>query len=64
MKKIFKYMLMSVFGIASLASCSDDRDANPTIQKPTAFVLNTPATADQYVDLGRDKENGTVNFTF
>lgn len=64
MKKIFKYMLMSVFGIASLASCSDDRDANPTIQDPTAFVLNTPATADQYVDLGRDKDNGTVNFTF
>lgn len=42
------------------ASCSDDRDDNPTVVSPTKFHLNTPALAGQYLDLEKSK---TINFT-
>lgn len=42
------------------ASCSDDRDDNPTVVSPTEFHLNTPALAGQYLDLEKSK---TINFT-
>ena len=32
-------------GAFILASCADDNDSNPVLQKPTSFVLNTPALA-------------------
>lgn len=46
--------------IALLASCSTDRDSNPTIQKPTTFKLNTPAYANAGIDLEHSK---TLHFT-
>lgn len=42
------------------ASCSDDRDDNPTVVSPTEFHLNTPALAGQYLDL---EKSTTINFT-
>jgi cobyric acid synthase len=42
-------------------ACQDDRDSNPTIQQPTTFVLNTPAVADQYIQLSADNK---VNLTW
>lgn len=51
-----------LIGIASLfTSCKDDRDDNPTVKSPTSFVVNTPATADQYVQLAQDNN---VNLTW
>jgi len=61
MKKIFSMALMLLGGIAVLTSCDEDRDSNPTVQKPTGFVLNTPAMADQYVELSADN---SVNLTW
>ena len=40
-------------GLVVFASCSDDRDDNPTIVSPTTFHVNTPALADQYLDLAK-----------
>ena len=37
--------------ICLFTACSDDRDSNPTLVKPTTFVLNTPAIANSNVDL-------------
>ena len=45
-------MLMAL-GLVVFASCSDDRDDNPTIVSPTTFHVNTPALADQYLDLAK-----------
>lgn len=42
-------------GLMTLASCSDDRDDNPSIVSPTTFHLNTPALADQYLDLAKSE---------
>lgn len=42
-------LLMGAAGI--LASCSDDLDSNPTLVQPTEFVLNTPAYANETVNL-------------
>jgi hypothetical protein len=51
-----------LIGIASLfTSCKDDRDANPTLQSPTSFTVNTPASADQYIQLSADN---TVHLTW
>ncbi len=51
-----------LIGIASLfTSCKDDRDDNPTLKSPTAFTVNTPATADQYIQLAKDNN---VNLTW
>lgn len=63
MKKL-SYILFSFISLVlATASCSGPEEENPVIQTPTKLVLNTPATANQYVDLGYDKEAGTVNFT-
>lgn len=41
-----------LFGAAGIfASCSDDLDSNPTLVQPTEFVLNTPAYANETVNL-------------
>ncbi|MBQ9186609.1 MAG: SusE domain-containing protein [Prevotella sp.] len=51
-----------LIGIANLfTSCKDDRDDNPTVKSPTAFTVNTPATADQYIQLAADNN---INLTW
>ena len=63
MKKL-SYILFSLLGmVLATTSCTGPEEENPVLQTQTKFVLNTPAAANQYVDLGYDKENGTVNFT-
>jgi len=48
--------------IASLfTSCKDDNDDNPTIQSPTSFIVNTPASTDQYIQLSAEN---TVHLTW
>ena len=42
-------------------ACSDDRDSNPVLQQPDSFVLNTPAYANQAIDLANSE---TVNLTW
>ncbi|MDR0938482.1 MAG: SusE domain-containing protein [Mediterranea sp.] len=46
MKKINTWLIasLSVFGL-TLAGCETDNGSNPILQKPTSFVLNTPANA-------------------
>lgn len=48
-----KYIIGALLvGIISLfASCSDDKDSNPTLIQPKEFVLNTPAYANATIDL-------------
>ena len=61
MNKIFKSALL-LMGVALMfTSCSDDRDSNPVIQQPESFVLNTPAYAEQAIDLANSE---TVNLTW
>lgn len=47
MKKIFNYALLLICSVCVFTACEDDRDSNPTLQKPTdgSLVLNTPALA-------------------
>ena len=45
----------------ALTSCQDDRDSNPTIGKPTQFVVNTSPVAGQYIQLSPDNK---VNLTW
>ena len=48
--------------IASIfTSCKDNRDDNPTFKSPTSFTLNTPAMADQYIQLAA---GNTVHLTW
>jgi hypothetical protein len=61
MKNIFKYSMLMVAATMLLASCSDDRDSNPTLKTPESFVLNTPAYASQAIDLLNSQ---TVNLTW
>lgn len=51
MKNIFKSILLLVLGLGLLSSCDDDNSENPTLKKPTTFVLNTPSIANQTIDL-------------
>ena len=51
MKNIFKSTLLLLCSICLLTACEDDNDENPVLKSPTAFVLNTPAAADQIIDL-------------
>lgn len=51
-------MLLAVV-VFGLCSCEDDKE--PVLQKPTEFVLNTPATANLYYNL---TPSGTLNLTF
>lgn len=63
MKKISNILFGLLGLVLATASCSGPEEENPVLQTPTKFVLNTPATANQYVDLGYDQDKGTVNFT-
>lgn len=74
-----KYIIGALLvGIISLfASCSDDNDSNPTLIQPKEFVLNTPAYANETIDLEKSTgleltwsqpkytaENAPVNATY
>ncbi len=48
MKKLSIILAMAAVALG-FSSCSQDRD--PVLQKPTTFVLNTPAMAAQYINL-------------
>ena len=43
MKKIIKSAMLLLCSVCILTACEDDRDSNPTLQKPTpgSLVLNT-----------------------
>lgn len=49
MKKYIFTLLLT--GAAMLAACTDDRDANPTVQQPNTFELNMPALGGNVYDL-------------
>ena len=52
MKKICYSLFTAIAAVGMLASCSSDRDSNPTMdQTVTSFVLNQPAAADTQIDL-------------
>jgi len=53
MKKIIKSALLLLCSICIFTSCADDRDSNPTLQKPAdgQLVLNTPGLANATYDL-------------
>lgn len=55
-----KFSIMFACFVAALGfvACEDDKD--PVYQVPTEFVLNTPATANQYHELS---EEGTITLT-
>ena len=61
MNKIFKSALLLMGAALMFTSCSDDRDSNPVLQQPESFVLNTPAYANQPIDLAN---SNTVNLTW
>ena len=61
MKKIIKSTLLLLCSVCLFTACSDDNDANPVIQKPTGFVLNTPALSEQYIQLAAGNK---VNLTW
>ena len=51
MKKIIYSVLLFLGACCAFTSCEDDLDSNPTLVQPTTFVLNTPAYADEVIDL-------------
>lgn len=59
MKKYINVLMLLAVVVFGLCSCEDDKD--PVLQKPTEFVLNTPATANLYYNL---TPSGTLNLTF
>ena len=61
MNNIFKSALLLMAVAFMFTACSDDRDSNPVLQQPTSFVLNTPAYANQAIDLANSQ---TVNLTW
>lgn len=54
-KKLFNIGLLACLTCMLFTACSDDNDSNPTISTPSEFVLNTPAVADQPIDLANSK---------
>ena len=62
MKKIIKSALLVLCSVCLLTACEDDRDSNPTLQKPTdgSLVLNTPAMTNAVCDLAN---SSVLNFT-
>ena len=63
MKKIIKSALLVLCSVCLFTACEDDRDSNPTLQKPGdgSLVLNTPAMAENAVyDLAN---SSTLTFT-
>lgn len=53
-KYILGALLMCITGL--FTACTDDNDSNPTLIQPTEFVLNTPAYANETVDLENSSE--------
>ena len=63
MKKTIKSALLLLCSICILSACADDRDSNPTLQKPSdgSLVLNIPGMSENAIyDLANSE---TVNFT-
>ena len=63
MKKIIKSALLLLCSICILSACADDRDSNPTLQKPSdgSLVLNIPGMSENTtLDLAHSE---TVNLT-
>ena len=63
MKNIIKSALLLLCSICILSACADDRDSNPTLQKPSdgSLVLNIPGMSENAIyDLANSE---TVNFT-
>ena len=63
MKKTIKSALLLLCSICILSACADDRDSNPTLQKPSdgSLVLNIPGMSENATyDLANSE---TVNFT-
>jgi len=52
MKKITIWASLFL-GLSLFTACEDDRDSNPILQDPTAFVLNTPAYSTAVYDLSK-----------
>jgi hypothetical protein len=62
--KYFKSGLLFAAFAMLFAACDSDRDDNPTLgpnHTASAFVVNTSAVADQYIQLTKDN---TVNLTW
>lgn len=61
MNNIFKSALLLAGAAFLLTACSTDNDSNPTLKQPESFVLNTPAYANQAIDLAA---SSSVNLTW
>ena len=55
MKKIFISALLLLGGLLSFTSCEEDNYSNPALVQPTEFKLNTPAYADEVIDLSQSE---------
>ena len=55
MKKIIYSVLLFLGACCAFTSCEDDNDSNPVLVQPTTFVLNTPAYANEVVDLANSE---------
>lgn len=56
MKKTFLNIGLSFcLACTLLTACDDDNCSNPRLTSPTTFVVNTPATADQTIDLANSE---------
>lgn len=62
MKKTIKLLSFVLGCVAMLTACADDNDSNPTANRaPSEFVLNTPAVANNYIEL---TDSTTISFTW
>lgn len=61
MKHIIKPALLLLCAVGLLTACDDDNDANPTLQVPSTFTLNTPGvSANNVIDLAH---SDSINLT-
>ena len=62
MKKTIKLLGLVLGCMAMFTACSDDNDSNPTANRaPSELTLNTPAIANQYIELS---DTTTISFTW
>ena len=62
MKKTIKLLGLVLGCMAMFTACSDDNGSNPTANiAPSEFVLNTPAVAENYIEL---TDTTTISFTW
>lgn len=62
MKKTIKLLSFVLGCAAMLTACADDNDSNPTANRaPSELVLNTPAVANNYIEL---TDSTTISFTW